>query len=362
VRVLAEAPDPEAGETRFLPPCDAPGLSVEAFAFRYRSGRRPAARAWRDSLRGEIAPLFARAVAARRPDVVVIGREILAPVLVELCKREGLPAVVVAHGVTLAAMQRHGADDDSREARAAVAAGLQEADRVLAVAHHLAAELRALGIERVTAVPNGADTARFRTGPKDVRQLAALGIGAGDVVAAQVSGLKPSKRPLDVVRAAQLAAADAPQLVHLVVGGGEGRAALEASAREQGVLSRFRFAGEVDHSSMPGTMNAADLVVLASEHEGLPLVFGEARASGRVVVASDIPAAREVIADGETGVLFRMGDPRDLAAKLVALARDPERRARIGACSRAEAERWTTDHAARAFSNALCAVARGREL
>jgi glycosyltransferase involved in cell wall biosynthesis len=183
-----------------------------------------------------------------------------------------------------------------------------------------------------------------------------LGLIQGQVVAAQVSGLKPSKRPLDVVRAAALAAAGAPQLVHLVVGGGAGRDAVEASAREEDVFARFRFAGEVDHAHMPDLMNLADLLVLASEHEGLPLVFGEAQACGRVVVASDIPAAREAIVDDETGVLFRMGDPTDLAAKLVALAHDPARRARIGRQARTAAEHWTTDHAARAVSDVLHAT------
>ncbi len=356
VRVIAEAPEPEPGETRSLPACDTPGLEVEAFAFRYHSGRRPAERGWREAARRELAPLLARAVARRRPDGVVIGREVLAPVLRELCGREGLPYVVIAHGPALDALERH---DHPAEAREAVVDALRGADRVVAVAHHLAARVRALGARQVIAIPNGADTARFRPGPKEPQALRRFGLGEGHVVAAQVSGLKPSKRPEDVVRAAVLAAKEAPHLVHLVVGGGPGRDAVAESARRHGVAARFRFAGEVDHARMPDVMRLADLVVLASEHEGLPLVFGEARACGRVVVASDIPAAREAIVDGETGVLFRMGDPADLAAKLVALAHDPPGRERIGRRSRDEALRWTTDHAASAMSAALRAAFAG---
>jgi glycosyltransferase involved in cell wall biosynthesis len=58
---------------------------------------------------------------------------------------------------------------------------------------------------------------------------------------------------------------------------------------------------------VPDYINLADVVVMPSEREGQSLVYLEAQACGKLIVASDIPAAREVITDGETGLLFERG-------------------------------------------------------
>jgi phosphatidyl-myo-inositol alpha-mannosyltransferase len=67
-----------------------------------------------------------------------------------------------------------------------------------------------------------------------------------------------------------------------------------------------------------------------SEDEAQARVYLETQSCGRVILASDIAAAREVITDGETGVLFRMGDAADLAAGMLRLTNDAELRAIIG--------------------------------
>ena len=56
-----------------------------------------------------------------------------------------------------------------------------------------------------------------------------------------------------------------------------------------------------------------------------PLKPLEAMAQGRLLVASDVGGHRELIRDGETGVLFKAGDPDALAAAVVGLLREPQR-------------------------------------
>jgi phosphatidylinositol alpha-mannosyltransferase len=80
---------------------------------------------------------------------------------------------------------------------------------------------------------------------------------------------------------------------------------------------------------------------MPSEDEAQARVYLETQSCGRVILASDIAAAREVITDGETGVLFRMGDAADLAASMLRLAHDAELRATIGR----RARRCITAHA-----------------
>ena len=56
----------------------------------------------------------------------------------------------------------------------------------------------------------------------------------------------------------------------------------------------------------------------------------EAAAAGRAIVATDVPGCREIVRDGENGLLVPVRDARALAAAVAALAADPERRARMG--------------------------------
>ena len=61
-----------------------------------------------------------------------------------------------------------------------------------------------------------------------------------------------------------------------------------------------------------------------------PLKPFEAMAMAKAVILSDLPALREIVSDGETGLICKPADPVDLAATLARLARDPELRKRLG--------------------------------
>ena len=115
-----------------------------------------------------------------------------------------------------------------------------------------------------------------------------------------------------------------------MVGDGVLRAEIEAACTRLAVHDRFRFAGWVPYERVPAHLGLADLVVLASEGEGLARVYLEAQASQKVLIASDIPAAREVIEPGRTGFLFEKGNPADLADQTLLAAADPRLRAAIG--------------------------------
>jgi len=105
-------------------------------------------------------------------------------------------------------------------------------------------------------------------------------------------------------------------------------------------------------------INLADIVVMPSEGEGLARVYLETMACGRVLLASDIPAAREAVTDGVTGVLFRKGDVGDLTAKLLWLAARPALRDEIGRGAYAESRAMSLDRTVAAYAAALQEVTR----
>ena len=75
----------------------------------------------------------------------------------------------------------------------------------------------------------------------------------------------------------------------------------------------------------------SDIVVLSSDNEGTPVSLIEALAARCAVVSTEVGGVRDVLADGDRGVLVPPGDVTALSSALVALSRDPERRQRLAA-------------------------------
>lgn len=117
----------------------------------------------------------------------------------------------------------------------------------------------------------------------------------------------------------------------------------EARLRQWSEEGIVRWAGRKD--DVAAEMAKAHIIALPSYGEGLPRVLLEAAASGRPVVASDIPGCRTIVRDGETGLLVPPGDSVALANALQLLIDDKELRLRMGAAGRALVmEKYTTDH------------------
>ena len=97
----------------------------------------------------------------------------------------------------------------------------------------------------------------------------------------------------------------------------------------------FRMLGY--RTDVPALMAAADVFVLPSHLEGLPMAVIEAMLTGLPVVATDIRGPREQVVDCVTGLLVPRGEAAPLAAALARLAADPDLRAVMGAAGRARA-------------------------
>ena len=90
---------------------------------------------------------------------------------------------------------------------------------------------------------------------------------------------------------------------------------------------------------MPDVLSQSHIVCLPTAYgEGVPRVLIEAAACGRACVATDMPGCRDVVKDGETGLLIPPGDPKRLAAALGSLLSQPLIRKEMGARARSLAE------------------------
>lgn len=131
---------------------------------------------------------------------------------------------------------------------------------------------------------------------------------------------------------AQARRAGAPLSGH-VVGDGPERGALEALARERGLLpDGVRFLGE--RSDVADLLAQADLLILTSDDEGMPNAVLEGMAAGLPVLATPAGDTPEIVLDGRTGWIVPFGDAAALAARMVELCASPEIRASLGRAGR----------------------------
>ena len=158
---------------------------------------------------------------------------------------------------------------------------------------------------KIRVIPNGvaADRCPVPDAPRIARGPPAFRPPRRRRVVAYLGSLTAEKQ----VDAAIAAVARLPGVHLLVAGNGPERAALEAQAARD-APSRVRFVGALP--DVAPVLAAADAVVLASRTEGMPGVLIEAGLSDRPVVAFDVGAVSEVVADGETGVLVAAGRRR----------------------------------------------------
>jgi glycosyltransferase involved in cell wall biosynthesis len=162
---------------------------------------------------------------------------------------------------------------------------------------------------------------------------AALVDGRPDFMVLTPARLHPQKGHTYLLQAA----AQVPDATFVLAGDGPLRAELEAEARDLGVAGRCVFLGQ--RADVPALLAAADLFVLPSLFEGLPVSVLEAMAAERPVVATAIGGTDEAITSEESGLLVPPKDPAALASAIRRLQADPPFARRLAAAARARVER-----------------------
>jgi L-malate glycosyltransferase len=167
-----------------------------------------------------------------------------------------------------------------------------------------------LAASRVTVIPNGVDFARLdKDDPISLRKY--FSIPQSQKIILFVGSLIDRKRPADLIHAI----AAVPDTTAVFVGDGDQRSALEALSSRLGISNRVHWFGQIRNVG-PVLRGDADLVVAPSDWEALPLGIIEALGCGTRVIASDIPAHAELLAENDPNSLYAVGDVEALSAKI----------------------------------------------
>jgi PEP-CTERM/exosortase A-associated glycosyltransferase len=286
-----------------------------------------------------------RATADRLEDIVPRVRPHLihahSPVLnalpaLRVGRRLGIPVVYEVRAFWEDAAVDHGTSREwgvrYRLTRQLETYALNRADRVTTICEGLRSEIVSRGVPaaKITVIPNAVDVSAFSFDtPRDKGLGKAMGLDGRTVVG--FVGSFYAYEGLDLLlKALPALVAARPQVRVLLVGGGPQEAHLKVLARELRVSDLVVFAGRVPHQDVPRYYSLIDVLAYPRYPMRLtdlvtPLKPLEAMAQGHLVVASDVGGHRELIRDGDNGVLFRAGSADALAEAVSGLLSHPDR-------------------------------------
>lgn len=183
--------------------------------------------------------------------------------------------------------------------------------------------------DRTRVIHNGADLQHYTPRPD--------GIGGGEASANTpvhilcVARLSPVKRIDLLLEALSILSQSHIGWVCTIVGGGALESSLKSLAQERELGPKVRFTGHV--SDTKAYVMRADLCVLPSDQEGLPLSLAEAMAAGVPCIATDVGGTSEIVIHGKTGLLVKPGSAEELASAIRHLVLSPEERRQMGAAA-----------------------------
>ena len=199
---------------------------------------------------------------------------------------------------------------------------LHQATRLFAVSDALKQNVAVkLGVaaDKVRVVGNGVDLAKFYQVDRHEAR-ARLGIAPATKVMIGVGGLIPRKGFHRVIPLVKQISKDVPDFLYLIVGGGfsqgDMRTSLEELAVSNGVSAHVKFCGPQKPEDLKWFYGAADIFVLATEHEGWANVFLEAMACGLPVITTDVGGNSQVVNSKSLGTIIPYWEPAGFACAI----------------------------------------------
>jgi glycosyltransferase involved in cell wall biosynthesis len=207
--------------------------------------------------------------------------------------------------------------------------------------------------DRLLHVPNGLPIEALRSQVRSAPDRNSIGIPADARVVMHVARFRPLKNQPLVLDAVAALRSEMPDLHVVFVGDGPGREELESRARELGDWAHF-LGRRLD---APALISLADVVVLPSDAEAMPMTLVEAMAAGVPFVGTDVGDIRAVVEETGCGIVVPRGDGDAFRAALRRVLTDDELHARLARDANASAPRFDSARMVERYSRLLGAAA-----
>ena len=213
---------------------------------------------------------------------------------------------------------------------------LHNADAVLALTEDMKQKMRKICDRDISVVPNGIDLERFEISSGEKKEGSAKTI-------IFVGRLHPVKGVQYLIEAMAIVHQQMPDVKLVIVGDGVQRSMLEELTERLNLNDCIQFAGQVSQESIPRLMHQADVFVLSSLSEGLPVVILEAMAAGLPIVATKVGGIPDIVEEGVNGYLVNAKSSEEIADRLLIFLQNDEMREEIAAKNREKAKLYTWD-------------------
>jgi glycosyltransferase involved in cell wall biosynthesis len=277
---------------------------------------------------------LARELRSFRPDAVLVqgAHEAAAALLARRLAGSGAKVLLDVHGDWRTATRLYGSPARrllNPVADRLASLAVRRADAVRTVSDYTTGLVRDAGIEPAAVFPAFMDLEPFLGPPEPLPERpSALFVGVLELYK-NVDGLAAAWR---------LAAPRVPEARLRIVGTGSRPDVVERLLAD--VPEQTSWAPSVPAAEVARALDESTLLVLPSRSEGMGRVIVEALCRGRPVVASRVGGIRDLVRDGENGILVEPGDTRALAEALVGVLSDGALAARLAAAARTSVEPW----------------------
>lgn len=212
----------------------------------------------------------------------------------------------------------------------------QKVDAVITICQGLKDNLIQRGIkeDKIFVMPNGVDTAKFIPQQKDKELIEEYQLQE-KIVLGFIGSFYKFEGLEFLIRAVPNILKEYKNIKILLIGEGEDEKRLKEITQRIGIQDKILFIGKITHDQILRYYSIIDIFIyprintpLTNLVTGLKLL--EAMSMEKVVVASDVGGNKELIKDGETGILFKTEDVDDLSLKLIDLIKNKDKRIELG--------------------------------
>jgi glycosyltransferase involved in cell wall biosynthesis len=252
----------------------------------------------------------------QRPHLIIATHLNFAAAAYWLKKLTGAPYWVVAHGVEAWGIER----TDLRRA-------LLHADRLLAVSSYTRKRLideHEISPHKISLLPDTFNPQAFKILPKPAYLLNRYGLQPDQSIVLTVARLaaREQYKGYDkIINALPRVRRELPRVHYLIVGEGDDRARIENVVGQLDLRDSVTFAGFVPAAELSDHYNLCDVFAMPSKGEGFGIVYLEALACGKPVLAGNRDGSVDALLNGELGALIDPDDPEEIANSLISILR-----------------------------------------
>ena len=252
-----------------------------------------------------------------KPDLIITTHVNFSPAAYILKKFLGINYWVVVHGTEVWGLSKK----TTRK-------GLSYADKILSVSSFTKSKLTTeQGIDEssIKLFPNTFDERRFKISEKPKELLESLGISETDKIILTVSRLDPAHRSkgYDVILNSMPEILNkVPNAHYLLVGTGRDKERVENLVSSNGLKDKVTLAGFIPDEKLPEFYSACDIYAMPSQGEGFGIVYLEAMASGKPVLAGNIDGSVDPLVNGKLGILVDPRSSEEVAEGIIASLRE----------------------------------------